>query len=481
MNKKYTKINKYDLNYFDNWYNYFSIILITFSILSVFSLWYINPKYFLPIELTFYFFLIIFIFLIALKKEYHYLYNKSNKFIYYKLFKHSLIYSLFFVLIQYLITLKYAPEFWPFELSAVDSIKYDLQGKIIAENLRLGNFSTLDTEYSDLGFPYYLGFIYLLIGTYSLPIRLLNCVWFGLSVVLITKILFLLNQEKVAILSGIIMMLMPAFGWMAGMHLKESLMIFLVIYSFYLTIILINTKISFKNIILLILSILLLFFFRTFLGIITAIVCFSSFIILSKKVFRFMPLITFIFIILIFFVNKSGIISEIKQNQIDFQTNQQGEYFEQGARSLNRNVNIVDISILMPISIFFPLSNFYDLDSATEPESIRVCYRAPNEFLKNILLFFFFLGAWYAFKEIRIYYPFLIFIITYLFIISITGAFVNYRYQIVILPFICIIIAKGIENTKHKIKHISIYWSIYMVIFFVLQLFYNIYRIDFRN
>lgn len=467
---------------FNSWHNRAAFLLWVSSFASIIVLWILNPKLIFPIEVLIYYFLILALFNFLLKREFHILNRFTGNGFLKKIFIDTVLYCMLFVIIQYIITIIYAPKFWPFELSAVDSIKYNYQGKQIAASLRTFDLPRINSSLSDIGYPYYLGFIFTIIGSYTLPIRILNCVWVGLTVVYLSKTLFILRQEDIAKLSGILIMLLPSFGWMAGMQLKESLMIFLVVYCFYNTIYLTNYGISLRRISLLVLSILLLFFFRTFLGLLVIVTCFTTFYIISYKNFWRNAIVLFLVLpFLLFFIVRIGIISEIRNTQSNFESTESGAYFERGAKRFKRNTSFINVNALTAASIIMPLSNFYDLDSKDEPETIRVCYRAPNEFIKNSLLFFFFIGIWLALKKWRIFYPFAVFIILYSIIISSTGAVLNYRYQLVILPFICIFMAQGIIYASQNIRRYFNYWFIYMVILVLAHIMYNLSRINFRT
>lgn len=123
----------------------------------------------------------------------------------------------------------------PFMFHAADSVEYGEEAKWMAQTIRDGQFSTyLNYKFvqrngvSDAGYPMYLGLVYLLTGDSIIVARLLKCLWSALSCVLIYRLGKRNFGESVGRMAAIFMMLEPHFSIYAGMHLKETEMIFLI-------------------------------------------------------------------------------------------------------------------------------------------------------------------------------------------------------------------------------------------------------------
>ena len=123
----------------------------------------------------------------------------------------------------------------PFMFHAADSVEYGEEAKWMAQTIRDGQFSTyLNYKFvqhngvSDAGYPMYLGLVYLLSGDSIIVARLLKCLWSALSCVLIYRLGKRNFGESVGRMAAIFMMLEPHFSIYAGMHLKETEMIFLI-------------------------------------------------------------------------------------------------------------------------------------------------------------------------------------------------------------------------------------------------------------
>lgn len=83
---------------------------------------------------------------------------------------------------------------------------------------------------SDAGYPMYLGGLYMLVGENVLIARLIKAIWSSLTCVLIYKLGSRNFGESVGRMAGIFVMLEPHFIIYSGLHLKETEMIFLLVF-----------------------------------------------------------------------------------------------------------------------------------------------------------------------------------------------------------------------------------------------------------
>lgn len=177
----------------------------------------------------------------------------------------------------------------PFMFHAADAYEYGEEAKWMAQTIRDGQFSTyLNYKFvqmngvSDAGYPMYLGFVYLLSGDSIIVARLLKCLWSAMSCVLIYRLGKRNFGESVGRMAAIFMMLEPHFSIYAGLHLKETEMIFMMMLFLERADALLRYRnFSFKTISIVVLLIAVLFTFRTVLGL-TAIFSVAMALLLSS-------------------------------------------------------------------------------------------------------------------------------------------------------------------------------------------------------
>ena len=82
---------------------------------------------------------------------------------------------------------------------------------------------------SDRGFPIYLSLVYYLLGDSVIIPRLINAVLGAMTVVFTYNLARRNYGENVARIAAIMAMLMPNLIYYCGVHLKETLMVFIVV------------------------------------------------------------------------------------------------------------------------------------------------------------------------------------------------------------------------------------------------------------
>lgn len=178
----------------------------------------------------------------------------------------------------------------PFMFTDGDAVGYDEEAKWITECIRNGYFDTyLDYKFvqrngvSDAGYPMYLGFIYLISGDSIIVARLFKSLWSALSCVLIYRLGKRNFGEHVGRIAAIFMMLEPHFSIYAGMHLKETEMIFMMLlFLERADALLRHRNFSFKTVSVVVVLMAALFTFRTVLGL-TAVFSVAMALLLSTE------------------------------------------------------------------------------------------------------------------------------------------------------------------------------------------------------
>lgn len=122
-----------------------------------------------------------------------------------------------------------------FGFDNADAVFYDGMGVEFYEALKNGNFIEKwtafyrTTEFSDMGYGTYVGFIYLLTGNSIFALRLLKCMWSSLTVLLIYRLAKRNFGEQTGRVAATFCALWPNFWYYCGCHLKETEMVFLAV------------------------------------------------------------------------------------------------------------------------------------------------------------------------------------------------------------------------------------------------------------
>ena len=198
--------------------------------------------------------------------------NISSKLFVNRLFAVSFIIRVFYVIFSYFFYLEMTGI--PFEFSAADVRFYNEMGKYGHYLISNGEFDFLNKFYayanmlySDAGYPIYLSFVYWLSGDSLIFTRILHALWLSFTAVLIYKLAARNFGESVGRMAGIFCMLMPNLIYYCGLHLKEPVMVFLtVLFVERADYLVRGDRVRIWPLILVLLSGIATFFFRTVLG-----------------------------------------------------------------------------------------------------------------------------------------------------------------------------------------------------------------------
>lgn len=466
------------INYWPNSYSKKAIILSIF-IVGIFQV--LFSSYMMPMFLLS--FGIIFILLFYLSLSYFSIKWReiSEKTFYKKVFIYSFIFRFIFVLYHYAITKIYDPASFPMEISAADTWTYHLRALELA-NIPISYFIKYleaDALPSDWGFPFYLGIIYKFFGPYTFPVRVLNCLWSSLTVIFLSKSVSRVYTFEHARLTGIILMLIPSLSWFAGIQLKETLMIFIVIVIFYLAIyIMERRKHLFFLIVLMLFLTISLYYFRPFL---VALVLFSTgayFGLSAAKKNNFLIVVLFIALmgITIGIMNQLGVISDLQStyDQKDNMIESNVAHLVSGVGNIDVK-NIAVLPLIMIGAVVTPFPSFLNLDE----RQVGILCHFQNEMIRNFMYFFAFLGLFHMvrnnFKKSSI---FVLFAASYIYVLAMAGSSYEDRFQLPALPFIVVMIAVGIIESNYKwLKR----WNYYLIIIIAAQIAWNLFKLNIRG
>jgi hypothetical protein len=407
----------------------------------------------------------------------------SRKF-YRKLFWHSVLYRLIFVGILYLLTSWLDPNNFPFEIGAADSWIYHRVGIKVAEGIRSGQvFDILENSlrnYTDYGFPLYNGIIYYIFGPHSFFIRLFNVLWGSLTVVLISKISRNVFGDLSGRVAGVITMLMPALLWYTGIHLKETLMIFIITVVLYTaTRIAQEGKLKLMSLGMMVLLILTLFYFRLFLAVFVFL-CVSLYFLFMFSKGR-MNKGVIIGILIVFLLVMVNLIGRLGFKEDVFTTLLDGQdrfMYELTYGSQERSFTFEKTFVAPFIIAGSPVTPFPTLLDLDERQ-LAIYSKFHNELTRNIMYFFAFLGIYFAvtrsFKNSSLI---LLFTLGYIFILMVSAVSFQDRYQLPSLPFMIVFMSAGLVHVKKPLKG---KWPVYLVFIFLAIFAWNFFKLTIRG
>lgn len=386
-----------------------------------------------------------------------------------KLFTTTLILRVSWVFIAYFLYTWLNGE--PFEFAAADSHFYQSISGEFADFIKTGNWSGIvnypKLDASDTGYPVWLAIVHLLFGDSILMPRLINAVLGAWTAVLLYKFTTRNFGEAAGRLTGIMCMLLPNFFFYVGIHLKETFMIFLVVsYAYNADNLLRATKITWQNITLTILGALVLFFFRTVLGVIALFALFTAFVFSKgrnmKKWGKRIVIALWVFFCIGALLS-GRIIQEIEilyqysgSNQA---TGMQYRSVQEGGNSFARYGSM---AVFAPMIVAIPFPTFTE---ANEEQQNQMMF-SGGYFVKNIFSFFVIVAMIILIrrKEWREHLFLISFFVAYLLAIAKSNFAVSERFHLPAMPFLLAMAAFGMTRISKKEKK----WFAPYVVFIVL-------------
>lgn len=388
-----------------------------------------------------------------------------------KIFLTTLLLKVVWVLMAYVFYSSVNGE--PFEFAAADSHFYASIASEFAGYIKTGDIHTI-TNYpnisiSDMGYPLWLTLLNLIFGNSLLVPRLINALFSACTAVLLYKLAANNFGMIAGRLAAIMFMLLPNFFFYAGIHLKETMMIFLVVaYAYNADKLIHGEGYSWVNIVFTILGGLSLFLFRTPLGIVAFFALFTALIFTrkegqSKKKWK-KRLVTAFWIFGCIAVLLSGrVINEIEDMYKASNTNQeQGMEYRATREGGNSLAQYGSMAIFAPMILAIPFPTFIEASAEQQNQMMF----AGGYFVKNIFSFFVFIALIILVRERqwREHLFIITFFLAYLLIIAKSSFAVSERFHLPAMPFLLIMAAFGITRIRKKEKK----WYLPYVVFMVL-------------
>lgn len=392
--------------------------------------------------------------------------NYSSKAFVKKLFTTALIIRIVYVVFSYWFYNTMTGS--PFEFGAADVMFYNEMGQYGHKLLSNGEWNLVEkyieysgAEYSDMGYPLYLGVVYWLFDDSILFARILKAVWSAWTCVLVYKLASRNFGEPVGRMAAIFCMLMPNFIYYCGIHLKETEMIFLIVLFAERADYAMRAKqLDWKALILALVAAVLLFLFRTALAAVAMIALAVTLMLSSKKVLSLGKKIAIgTFVVLAMFATVGNqlmqeaeeLFAKSGDNQI---TSMQWRATRKGGNSLAKYAGA---AVFAPMIFTIPFPTLVNTDGQENQRMIH-----GGNYVKNItsaltifaLFSLLFSGDWR--KHVLI----LAIGCGYLIVIALSAFAHSERFHLPALPFALMLAAYGVSILSNKQKKWYNYWLI---------------------
>ena len=349
----------------------------------------------------------------------------------------------------------------PFEFSAGDSIWYyeESMGNLHANIKDVWRYLFVDTNsISDSGYVFYLSLLSKLTGESILLPRLINCIFSAATCLLIYSLAKRNIGEDGGRMSAIFACFMPNLIYYCGLHLKETLMLFLLIACLERSDYLIRSRhYNVLNIVLPLVLALTLFSFRTVLGaaaifaFVTAVVFTNTSVIGRAK--RYM-LIGWIILAAIT-VTGGTILNESEGLWEQRGLNQTAKRSSQTAKG-NQWAKYATGTVMAPMMFVLPFPTMVDVDEQYNQQMI-----SGGNYVRNFLGVFVLIAIFSAIfitKNWRDLSLIGSFVIAYLGIVSTSGFANSERFLLPALPILLIMAAYGVTQLNAKYYRIVKIW-----------------------
>ena len=360
----------------------------------------------------------------------------------------------------------------PFMFAAADALGYHKEGEWVADCIWNGdltpyiNYIDAKNGISDVGYPLWLGIQYSITGKSIIVARIIKSLLSAYMCVLVFRLTTRNFGVNVGKLASIFCMLMPNLIMYCGMHLKETEMVFFTIFFMdKVDFVLRSKNISFKNILIVVFTIVALFCFRTVLGVAALFSVIVTLILSSNKIINKTRRWVILIVIAIagFALMGGKLAMEIEEYWAKKDTNQEVRLADR-AKKGNEFAKYAGAAIFAPMIFTFP---FPTMVETPNQETFRMLH--GGLVVKNIISFFciFAIGFLILKKRWKEHVFLGSFLISYLGILVLSAFAHSERFHMPAIPFEMIFAALGVSIfTKKEIKYYN-YWLIFMFVIFL--------------
>ena len=345
----------------------------------------------------------------------------------------------------------------PFEFDAADSFGYHNEALDVTDMIQNGNLQHYLTQmkgrYSDMGYPLYLSWQYLITGGSIIIARLIKALLSAYTCVLIYKFAKRNFGEEVGRMSAIFCMLMPNLILYCGLHTKEVEMVFLTVWFMERADAMFRNKnFNFAEIAPPVVLAGSLFFFRTVLGATAILALFTTIVFTKSKILGFgkrIILVVWILAVVGYFVG--GTISTEVETVWATRGNNQENSMKMRATEVNGNkfAQYAKGVVFAPVIFIIPFPTIIETPLQQNQKLIN-----GGNYVKNIMAFFLLFALVWVIKnqKWRDYILIGSFTFGYLIIIALSAFAQSERFHQPVLPFELILAAFGISIITNKEK-----------------------------
>lgn len=345
------------------------------------------------------------------------------------------------------------------------------------------NATTKYADISDMGYGFYVGFVYWLTNNSIIAVRLLKCLWSSFTVVLIYRLAKRNFGEQTGRMASIFCALWPNFWYYCSAHLKETEMVFLgVLFVEQADQMLRSRQFTAWKVIPILLIAAAIFTFRTPLGLVALLALVFSVVMSSSKVVNWgKRIIVGVLAVLLIGVTAGNRIQEqsralVEQVQGGIQRNNME--WRSTREHGNRFAKYAGKSVFAPLIFSIPFPSMVRPWDGQEAQQLN----NGGNFVKNILSGFTIFamvmlllsGKW------REHLLPLSFMLGYLVVLTMSTFAQSERFHQPVMPFELMFAAYGlsIAVTKPKYKRWFTYWCVLM---FVAALAWNWFKLKGRG
>ena len=371
----------------------------------------------------------------------------------------------------------------PFEFGTADSIGYHEKATWIAGLFKTAYFGPyfdfVNEGFSDSGYVTYLSIIYLFTGKSILIARLLKVLWSTWTVLLVYKLATRSFGQETGRIAGILTMLMPNLILYCGLHLKEAEMVFLTVAFLERADYLLRSRnFSLKTIIVPFIITLIMFSFRTVLGVTALFSLLTALLFSTKKILglgqRF--IIGFWVAIAVVYFLGGRIASEVEQVVAD-RNNSQRTSLEWRAQREGGNTlaDRAGTAVFAPAIFIIPIPTMVNVPGQENQQLIH-----GGNFNKDIMAFFLLVfifvvvkrNTWRDFSLLEAFF------VGYLLILAFSAFAQSERFHQPVLPLYMIFAAYGITQVTNSTKK---YFTWYLVLLFAIIIAWNWFKLAGRG
>ena len=395
-------------------------------------------------------------------------------------FKQKIFWTAFFLRVVWVVISYVLYKHWTgtvFTIGAADELFYDEVAQYAAGMMRDGDWNIYSniqeysggTQYSDMGYPIYLTFVYWIFGGSIVIARLIKAILGAWTVVLMYKFASRNLGEQVGRMTAIMCMLMPNLIYYCSFQLKEVEMVFLcILFAERADFLLRKGKLAFMPTAALMLIPAVMFTIRTALASVMVMAFFCALLLSSERVVSWGRRALLLTLALVFagvvLTTSTSIGQDIQQMWQTRGSNQQVNLEWRTVRDNgNQFAKYAGAAVFAPMIFTIPFPTMIETYGQENQKMIH-----GGNFVKNILSFFtiaslfilLFSGDW------RKYVLPLAILCGYLVVLVFSSFAHSERFHLPILPFTLMFAAYGISkmNEVWWIRKYYLYWCALMFV-----------------